>query len=101
MGRRGARRSGRRRLSGLPRDFGSSNFGHGLWPFGSFRGFVMGKGRCSRPTVEVGVPHVGCAEDVTMFVALAVAVDLSMDACRLFSCKLRRELLASSAELLR
>ncbi|RLN34781.1 uncharacterized protein C2845_PM03G19430 [Panicum miliaceum] len=85
---------------------GSGDFGHGLWPFGSFRGFVMsaavqGEGRCSRPTVEVGVAHVGCAEDAAAFVALAAAVDLSMDACRLFSCKLRRELSASRAELLR
>ncbi|XP_066393232.1 uncharacterized protein [Miscanthus floridulus] len=86
----------------------SGDFGHhgGLWPFGSFRGFVMsvavqGEGRCSRPTVEVGVAHVGCAEDAAAFVALAAAVDLSMDACRLFSCKLRRELSASRAELLR
>ncbi|RCV09415.1 hypothetical protein SETIT_2G026400v2 [Setaria italica] len=85
---------------------GSGDFGHGLWPFGSFRGFVMsaavqGEGRCSKPTVEVGVAHVGCAEDAAAFVALAAAVDLSMDACRLFSCKLRRELSASRAELLR
>ncbi|KAF8714032.1 hypothetical protein HU200_028024 [Digitaria exilis] len=70
----------------------------GMWPFGSFRGFVMsaavqGEGRCSRPMVEVG--------DAAAFVALAAAVDLSMDACRLFSCKLRRELSASRGELLR
>ncbi|XP_062188561.1 uncharacterized protein LOC133891873 [Phragmites australis] len=86
---------------------GSGDFGqYGLWPFGSFRGFVMsaalqGEGRCSRPTVEVGVAHVVCAEDAAAFVALAAAVDLSMDACRLFSCKLRRELSASRADLLR
>jgi hypothetical protein len=89
---------------------GSGDLGHyhggGVWPFGTFRGFVMsaavqGEGRCSRPTVEVGVAHVGCAEDAAAFVALAAAVDLSMDACRLFSCKLRRELSASRAELVR
>ncbi|KAL6647094.1 hypothetical protein ACP70R_014531 [Stipagrostis hirtigluma subsp. patula] len=79
---------------------------YGAWPFGSFRGFVtsaavQGEGRPSRPTVEVGVAHVGCAEDAAAFVALAAAVDLSMDACRLFSCRLRRELSASSADLLR
>nr|CAB3455638.1 unnamed protein product [Digitaria exilis] len=85
----------------------SGDLGHGgMWPFGSFRGFVMsaavqGEGRCSRPMVEVGVAHVGCAEDAAAFVALAAAVDLSMDACRLFSCKLRRELSASRGELLR
>ncbi|WVZ61802.1 hypothetical protein U9M48_011618 [Paspalum notatum var. saurae] len=62
-------------------------------------GFVMaadvqGEGRrrrASRPSVEVGVAHVGCAEDAAAFVALAAAVDLSVDACRLFSsCRLLR-----------
>jgi len=86
---------------------GSGDLGpHGLWPFGSFRGFVMaaavqGEGRCSRPTVEVGVAHVGCAEDAAAFVALAAAVDLSMDACRLFSHRLRKELSHPQADLLR
>ncbi|KAJ0980371.1 hypothetical protein J5N97_008626 [Dioscorea zingiberensis] len=72
---------------------GSGDFGHG-WPFS---GFVMSstverEGKPSRPTVEVGVAHVACAEDAAAFVALAAAVDLSMDACRLFSHRLRREL---------
>jgi hypothetical protein len=31
-------------------------------------------------------------EDAAVFVALAAAVDLSMDACQLFSRKLRKEL---------
>lgn len=69
-------------------------------------GFVMsaavqGEGRCSRPTVEVGVAHVGCAEDAAAFVALAAAVDLSMDACRLFSHRLRRELSSTRSDSLR
>ncbi|XP_027355552.1 uncharacterized protein LOC113865293 isoform X2 [Abrus precatorius] len=60
-------------------------------------GFVMsarveGEGRCSNPTVEVSVPHVNCTEDAAAFVALAAAVDLSVDACRLFSQRLRKEL---------
>ncbi|XP_072952222.1 uncharacterized protein [Typha angustifolia] len=76
---------------------GSGDFGYGLWPFSSYRGFVMsstvdGEGKCSRPTVEVGVQHVTCAEDAAAFVALSAAIDLSMDACRLFSHKLRKEL---------
>jgi hypothetical protein len=55
-----------------------------LWPYGSYRGVVisaavLGDGWCSKPTVEVGVPHVGCEEDVAVFMALAVAVDLSME----------------------
>ncbi|XP_072958058.1 uncharacterized protein [Typha angustifolia] len=83
---------------------GSGDFGYGFWPLAGYRGFVMsaaveGEGRCSRPAVEVGVQHVGCTEDAAAYVALAAAVDLSMDACRLFSCKLRKEL--SQSDLLR
>ncbi|GMH03221.1 hypothetical protein Nepgr_005060 [Nepenthes gracilis] len=76
---------------------GSGDYGFGLWPYCAYRGFVMsarveGEGKCSKPTVEVGVQHVNCTEDAAAFVALAAAVDLSMDACRLFSHKLRKEL---------
>lgn len=53
---------------------------------------VEGEGKCSRPAVEVGVQHVGCTEDAAVFVALSAAIDLSMDACRLFSHKMRKEL---------
>ena len=61
------------------------------------RGFVMsasveGVGKRSKPEVEVGVTHVTCTEDAAAHVALAAAVDLSLDACRLFSQKLRKEL---------
>eukprot|EP00268_Persea_americana_P032304 TRINITY_DN3170_c0_g2_i2.p1 TRINITY_DN3170_c0_g2~~TRINITY_DN3170_c0_g2_i2.p1 ORF type:complete len:455 (+),score=40.10 TRINITY_DN3170_c0_g2_i2:485-1849(+) len=76
---------------------GSGDFGH-LWPYCcAYRGFVMsstveGEGKCSRPAVEVGVQHVGCTEDAAVFVALSAAIDLSMDACRLFSHKMRKEL---------
>lgn len=60
------------------------------------RGFVMGssmegEGKVSKPVVEVGVMHVTCMADAALFVALAAAMDLSMDACRLFSHKLRKE----------
>lgn len=83
---------------------GSGDFSN--WPLGNYRGFVMsaavqGEGRCSKPTVEVGVAHIGCAEDAAAFVALAAAVDLSMDACRLFSHRLRKELSHPQADLLR
>ncbi|KAJ1388341.1 hypothetical protein SESBI_39168 [Sesbania bispinosa] len=62
-----------------------------------YKGFVMsakvdGERKCSKPEVEVGVKHVACAEDAAAFVALAAAMDLSMDACKLFSQKLRKEL---------
>ena len=53
---------------------------------------VEDDGKCSKPEVGVGVQHVTCTEDAAAFVALAAAVDLSMDACRSFSQKIRREL---------
>ncbi|XP_077233973.1 formin-like protein (DUF1005) [Tasmannia lanceolata] len=76
---------------------GSGDFGFGLWPYCVYRGFVMSatvekEGKCSRPMVEVGVQHVSCTEDAAAYVALAAAIDLSMDACKLFSHKLRKEL---------
>ncbi|KAM2755581.1 hypothetical protein PS2_017568 [Malus domestica] len=53
---------------------------------------VEGEGKVSKPVVQVGVQHVTCMADAALFVALSAAIDLSMDACRLFSHKLRREL---------
>lgn len=75
---------------------GSGDFGFCLCPLSSYRGFVMsssveGEGKCSKPRVEIGVQHVGCMEDAAAFVALSAAIDLSMDACKLFSQKLRKE----------
>ncbi|KAL1825431.1 hypothetical protein ACET3Z_012209 [Daucus carota] len=60
------------------------------------RGFVMGstvegEGKVSKPTVMVGVKHVTCMSDAALFIALSAAIDLSMDACRLFSHKLGKE----------
>ncbi|KAF5740104.1 hypothetical protein HS088_TW11G00168 [Tripterygium wilfordii] len=76
---------------------GSGDYGYGLWPYCMYRGFVMsasveGEGKCSKPSVEVSVQHVNCTEDAAVFVALSAAIDLSMDACRLFSQRLRKEL---------
>lgn len=61
------------------------------------KGFVMcstveGEGKISKPVVQVGVQHVTCMADAALFIALSAAIDLSMDACRLFSHKLRKEL---------
>ncbi|GLT98615.1 hypothetical protein SLE2022_161130 [Rubroshorea leprosula] len=61
------------------------------------KGFVMGstvegEGKASKPVVQVGVQHVTCMADAALFIALSAAIDLSMDACRLFSRKLRKEL---------
>lgn len=60
-------------------------------------GFVMGssvggEGKISKPVVQVGAQHVKCMADAALFIALSAAIDLSMDACRLFSHKLRKEL---------
>nr|GMD17727.1 uncharacterized protein LOC109193052 [Ipomoea batatas] len=41
--------------------------------------------------VQVVVNHVNCMADAALFVALSAAIDLSMDACQLFSRKLRKE----------
>ncbi|PNY11064.1 hypothetical protein L195_g007663 [Trifolium pratense] len=60
-------------------------------------GFVMGstvsgEGKVSTPVVQVGARHVTCMPDAALFLALSAAIDLSMDACKLFSHKLRKEL---------
>ncbi|CAN6685444.1 unnamed protein product [Malus baccata var. baccata] len=83
--------------SSRPGSGSGSDFGFGLLPSLVQRGFVMsstveGVGKCSKPEVEVGVQHVTCTEDAAAYVALAAAMDLSMDACRPFSQKLRKEL---------
>ncbi|GAB4853395.1 hypothetical protein Ancab_017573 [Ancistrocladus abbreviatus] len=75
-----------------------SESGSGWWPHFMYKGFVMSstvggeRKEGSKPEVEVGVHHVTCTEDAAVFVALAAAMDLSMDACKLFSQKLRKEL---------
>nr|XP_010924447.1 uncharacterized protein LOC105047284 [Elaeis guineensis] len=59
---------------------------------------VEGEGKVSKPMVQVGVQHVSCMADVALFIALSAAVDLSMDACQLFSQKLRKELCQDQQE---
>ncbi|KAG6534636.1 uncharacterized protein LOC121988596 [Zingiber officinale] len=81
--------------------------GESTTPSSDYVGFVMsstiaGKGRSGvgvRPKVEVGERHVRCTDNAAAFVAVAAAVDLSMEACRLFSNKLQRGL--SFSNLLR
>nr|GMC92537.1 uncharacterized protein LOC109193052 [Ipomoea batatas] len=58
------------------------------------RGFVMCssvEGKNGFLSVQVAVNHVNCMADAALFVALSAAIDLSMDACQLFSRKLRKE----------
>ncbi|KAJ8643778.1 hypothetical protein MRB53_005526 [Persea americana] len=77
------------------RQRGSGDFDH-LWSYCcKYRGLMMsstvkGEGKCSQPVVEVGVQHVGKMEDTVVFVALSVAIVLYMDACKLFSHKMRK-----------
>lgn len=85
---------------------GSTATGPGFgspWPNFLPGGFVMsstmqGVDRASRPKVQVSVQHVTCTEDAAVFVALAAAMDLCLDACRMFSQKLRKELRHSSQD---
>jgi hypothetical protein len=56
-----------------------------------------GNDQSSKPEVEIGVQHVNCTEDAAAFVALAAAVDLSVDACKSFTRKLRKELRQSQS----
>lgn len=65
-------------------------------------GFVMsvttlngehdGKGKCSKLEVQLAMRHVACLEDAAVFMALAAAVDLSVDACQPFSRRLTKDL---------
>lgn len=58
-------------------------------------GFVMscrvqGEGKSSKPLVQLAMRHVTCVEDAAIFMALAAAVNLSIEACRPFRRKIRR-----------
>ncbi|KAK9273683.1 hypothetical protein L1049_018595 [Liquidambar formosana] len=58
-------------------------------------GFVMscrvqGEGKSSKPLVQLAMRHVTCVEDAAIFMALAAAVDLSIEACRPFRRKIKR-----------
>ncbi|XP_047334442.1 uncharacterized protein LOC124938111 [Impatiens glandulifera] len=83
--------------SGSGSGYGSGS-DSGSWVQFMYSGFVMSsmvKGerrKLPAPEVVVGVRHVSCTEDAAGFVALAAALNLSVDACRPFSKKLRKEL---------
>lgn len=58
-------------------------------------GFVMncrvqGEGKSSKPLVQLAMRHVTCVEDAAIFLALAAAVDLSIEACRTFRRKAKK-----------
>lgn len=78
--------------SPIPSPQSSGDFS-GLGPV--IGGFVMccrvqGEGKRSKPMVQLAMRHVTCVEDAAIFMALAAAVDLSIEACRPFRRKLRR-----------
>nr|XP_029151313.1 uncharacterized protein LOC112775388 isoform X2 [Arachis hypogaea] len=78
--------------SPVPSPQSSGDFG-ALTPVGG--GFVMscrvqGEGKRSKPLVQLALRHVTCVEDAAIFMALAAAVDLSIEACRPFRRKIRR-----------
>lgn len=61
----------------------------------SVGGFVMscriqGEGKNSKPLVQLAMRHVTCVEDAAIFMALAAAVDLSIEACKPFRRRIRR-----------
>ncbi|RDY04903.1 hypothetical protein CR513_11312, partial [Mucuna pruriens] len=79
--------------SPLPSPQSSGDFG-ALSPV--VGGFVMscrvqGEGKRSKPLVQLAMRHVTCIEDAAIFMALAAAVDLSIEACKPFRRKVRRE----------
>ncbi|XP_076923868.1 uncharacterized protein LOC143586149 [Bidens hawaiensis] len=74
-------------------------------PLSNIKGFVMSssvesEGKASKPMVQVGVQHATCMADAALFIALSAAIDLSMDACMLFSRKLRKEFLQDEQDFL-
>lgn len=76
-------------------DESGSGSGSASWAELLYRGFVMSstvEGGGRHAEVEVGVQHVACTEDAAAFVAVAAAMDLSVEACRPFSQNLRKGL---------
>ncbi|MCO5578253.1 hypothetical protein L7F22_069199 [Adiantum nelumboides] len=73
-----------------PHSSGDFYFSLGVPVVGGFvmRADIQGEGKCSKPSVELAMRHVTCIEDAAVFMALAAAVDLSMDACLPFNKKL-------------
>ncbi|KAG5526245.1 hypothetical protein RHGRI_032507 [Rhododendron griersonianum] len=72
-----------------------SGSGSASWAELLYWGFVMSstvEGGGRHAEVEVGVQHVACTEDAAAFVAVAAAMDLSVEACRPFSQNLRKGL---------
>ncbi|BBN05011.1 hypothetical protein MPTK1_3g09520 [Marchantia polymorpha subsp. ruderalis] len=77
-----------------PKSSGEFSFTHVLPSVGGFvmKCNVKGEKSSIKPVIQLAMRHVTCVEDAAVFMALAAAVDLSVDACQPFSRKLRTEL---------
>lgn len=77
-----------------PKSSGEFSFTHVLPSVGGFvfKTSVKGEKKSFKPVVQLAIRHVSCVEDAAVFMALAAAVDLSVDACQPFNRKLRTEL---------
>jgi len=53
---------------------------------------VLGEGKSSKPLVQLSMRHIMCVADAAIFMALAAAVDLSMEACRPFRRKTKKNI---------
>lgn len=75
-----------------PHSSGDFAFNFGLQLLGGFvmNCHVQGEGKSSKPMVQLSTRHIACVADAALFMALTAAVDLSIEACRPFSKKLRR-----------
>eukprot|EP01018_Ginkgo_biloba_P016636 Gb_04840 [translate_table: standard] len=80
-----------------PRSSGDFNLHMALPLLGGFvmSATVKGEGKGSKLQVQLAMRHVNCVDDAAVFMALAAAVELSVDACQPFSKKLRKELTQS------
>ncbi|CAM6113889.1 unnamed protein product [Calypogeia fissa] len=77
-----------------PKSSGEFSFTHILPSVGGFvfKTNVKGEKSSIKPVIQLAMRHVTCVEDAAVFMALAAAVDLSVDACQPFNRKLRTEL---------
>jgi len=75
-----------------PHSSGDFAFNFGLQLLGGFvmNCHVQGEGKSSKPMVQLAMRHITCVEDAAIFMALTAAVDLSIEACKPFSRKMRR-----------
>ena len=74
----------------------NGDFGAPSLPIGGFniRHRVQREGKCGNPLVQLAMQRVTCVEDATIFMAMALDVDLSIEACKLFRQKMNSQVSA-------